>query len=88
MQPTVETSDDELAAPRESLPAESDILERVMTDRLVLEQLPEVICVLDRHQTIVYLSRTVPSYDVADMLGTRASNYVAPEHRDAKRRII
>ena len=87
MQPTVEISDDEITAERESVTAmragtESEILQRVMSDRVVLENLPEVICVLDRHQTIIYLSRTVPSYDVADMLGTRASNYVVPEHRE------
>lgn len=56
---------------------QSDLVQRVFPDQLVVEHLPDAVTVHDRHQTIVYFSGREPGY-----YGKRGSSFVAPEHRD------
>jgi PAS domain S-box-containing protein len=60
---------------------EGELLQRVFGDRMMLDYLPEVVCLLDRNQSITYLSRTVPEKSVDALIGTRAEDSVRPEHR-------
>jgi two-component system, cell cycle sensor histidine kinase and response regulator CckA len=59
------------------------LLQRVMADRLVLEHLPQFVCLLDRNQRIMYLSRTIPGRQVEMLLGMSALQLIPPD--DGKR---
>ena len=61
--------------------AELTLLQRVFSDRVVLEHLPDIVCLLDRDQKVLYLSRTLPGMSVSQLLGRAASSFVLPEHR-------
>jgi PAS domain S-box-containing protein len=63
-------------------PGEAGLLQRVFADRIVLEHLPDFVCLLDRNQTIQYLSRTVPGRDVVAMLGRCAIDFIVLHHRE------
>src|SRR5262245_48331190 len=63
--------------------SELTLLQRVFADRMVLEHLPDIVCVLDRDRKIVYLSRTVPELRVSELLGRSASSFVVEENRAA-----
>ena len=71
--------------PRASRHTRDALVERVLGDRVVLESLPEVVCVLDRCLTLLYLNRAMPGRDLPDLLGTCALDLVAAEHRDRYR---
>jgi two-component system, cell cycle sensor histidine kinase and response regulator CckA len=58
-----------------------EVLERALKDRVVLENLPDYVCLLDRHQTVLYLNRPVRGRALRDTLGLRGSDFVAEEHR-------
>jgi PAS domain S-box-containing protein len=86
----IRPSDAELAEQRRELErthaqemhgTEAELLQRVFEDRVVLDHLPEVVCLLDRDQVVLYLSRTVPSRNLDDVYGTRARDYVLLEQR-------
>src|SRR5262245_53313459 len=62
-------------------PEELTLLQRVFSDRVVLEHLPDIVCVLDRDQKVIYLSRTVPGIPVSALIGRTASSFVLPEQR-------
>jgi two-component system, cell cycle sensor histidine kinase and response regulator CckA len=53
-----------------------ELLQRVLGDRVVLESLPEIVSVLDRDLTILYLNRTVPGRYIGDQIGTCVLDYV------------
>jgi two-component system, cell cycle sensor histidine kinase and response regulator CckA len=83
----IETLLDELdeARPQRSLESmivlrpEAELLQRVLGDRIVLESLPEIVSVLDRDFTILYLNRTVPGRVIADQIGTSVLDYLPLE---------
>lgn len=86
----IETLQDELDALQPQLERASlvvarrdddELLQRVLGDRVVLESLPEVVCVLDRHLTVRYLNRTVPGRHVPELIGTNALDYIPLDTR-------
>jgi PAS domain S-box-containing protein len=84
-----ERSDERQREPREEvLDADSEqtspdasLLRRVLGDRFVLENLPDVVCVLDRQQKILYLNRAVPGRRAIDRIGSSALDYIPPDGR-------
>jgi PAS domain S-box-containing protein len=64
-----------------STTASTRLLQRVMADRLVLEHLPEIVCLLDRNNIILYLSRTVLGRQVEPIIGMSAVAMVMPADR-------
>jgi two-component system cell cycle sensor histidine kinase/response regulator CckA len=89
--PRVDELERELAATRRELEqlrakvkrAEgTELLQRVFGDRMVLEYLPEIVCLLDRNLALIYLSRTIPGRTVSEMLGMSAAELVMPDHRE------
>jgi PAS domain S-box-containing protein len=86
----IETLLDELDALQPQLERESfvvarrtddELLQRVLGDRVVLESLPEVVCVLDRHLTVLYLNRSVPGRYVPELIGTNVLDYISHDAR-------
>jgi len=63
-------------------------LRSLLGDRMVLDALPTVVNVLDQHQKIVYLNRTVPGRDVTELYGTDARKYVAEQDRERYTRVF
>jgi PAS domain S-box-containing protein len=59
------------------------LLQRVMADRLVLDHLPQFVCLLDHDHRILYLSRTIPGRQVEMLLGMSVLQLIPPE--DSKR---
>ncbi|HKP64148.1 MAG TPA: ATP-binding protein [Polyangiales bacterium] len=59
----------------------TELLQRVFSDRMVLEHLPDIVCLVDRNGTIVYLSRTVAGWNVSDMLGRSAFEMISAQDR-------
>jgi PAS domain S-box-containing protein len=60
---------------------EEALLRRVLGDRFVLENLPDIVCVLDRDQKILYLNRAVPGRRAADRIGSSALDYIPLDDR-------
>lgn len=60
---------------------EHDIVRRLLGERLVLENIPDVVCITDREYRILYLNRTVPGRRVEDLIGTRAIDYIEESMR-------
>jgi PAS domain S-box-containing protein len=54
------------------------VLERLLGDRLVLANLPDIVTILDRQHTIVYLNHTIAGRDVNDMIGRNALDFIPP----------
>jgi PAS domain S-box-containing protein len=65
--------------------SEDALLQRVLVDRVVLDSLPEVVCVLDRRLTVLYLNRGIPSRPPANVLGTNVLDVIPPESRGVYR---
>jgi PAS domain S-box-containing protein len=91
----IETLQDELdvlrsESERESLivPRRDDdeLLQRVLGDRIVLESLPEIVCVLDRDFNMLYLNRSVPGRYLPELIGTSVLELIPaathPRYRD------
>jgi PAS domain S-box-containing protein len=55
---------------------QDDLINRLLRDRTVLENLPDIVTVLDRDYRILYLNRTVPGWRVEDVLGTSALEHM------------
>ena len=76
---------DRLLARREPLTAaglcDDELLQRVLGDRVVLESLPEVVCVLDRDLIVLYLNRSVPGRYLPELIGTSVLDYIPLETR-------
>jgi PAS domain S-box-containing protein len=60
---------------------DDELLQRVLGDRVVLESLPEVVCVLDRRLSVLYLNRTVPGRYLPELIGTDVLDYIPVETR-------
>jgi PAS domain-containing protein len=58
---------------------QADLLQRVLGDRIVLESLPEIVSVLDRDLSMLYLNRTVPGRVLEDQIGTCVLDYLPVE---------
>lgn len=48
---------------------------------LLLQHLPNIIVALDRNGTISYINRTEPQFQVVEVIGTKAIDYVPPEQQ-------
>jgi PAS domain S-box-containing protein len=60
---------------------EQDVLRRLLGERVVLENIPDVVCIMDREHRILYLNRTVPPRRVEDLVGTCALDYIEENAR-------
>jgi PAS domain S-box-containing protein len=60
---------------------EAATINRLLGDRRVLENLPDIITISDRDHRIAYLNRSVTSRRVEDVIGTNALDYVPPDQR-------
>ncbi|HKU45061.1 MAG TPA: PAS domain-containing protein [Polyangiales bacterium] len=58
----------------------SSPVDRLLGDRVLLESLPEVVAVLDRDMTLLYLNRTIRGRTTAEMIGGNAQQWILPEH--------
>jgi two-component system cell cycle sensor histidine kinase/response regulator CckA len=87
-QERIEGLERELAALRERVAERGDALNRLLADRVVLENLPDVVSVMDREHRLLYLNHTVRGRTVAEMLGTSVLLYVAPDDRERYARLV
>ncbi|HMI83443.1 MAG TPA: PAS domain-containing protein, partial [Polyangiaceae bacterium] len=62
---------------------EQEVLRRLLGERVVLENIPDIVCILDRDQRILYLNRAVAPLRVEDVLGTSALDYIEEHARPA-----
>ena len=53
-----------------------EVVRRLVGERVVLENIPDVVCIMDQHHRILYLNRTVPGRRVQDLVGTCALDYM------------
>jgi len=54
----------------------------------LLESVPNIISVKDRHHRILYMNHIVPGYRVEDVVGTNALTHVAPEDRERYQQVF
>jgi PAS domain S-box-containing protein len=89
-QARIEALERELAALRQQLAdaprgapraTDDDLLSRVLGKRIVLDSLPEVVCVLDRSMRVLYLNRASPERHVPDLIGTSVLEYIPGEQQ-------
>ncbi len=64
---------------------QGDALKRLLADRVVLENLPDVVCVLDREHRLLYLNHSVRGRSVSEMLGSSVLLYISAEERERYR---
>jgi two-component system, cell cycle sensor histidine kinase and response regulator CckA len=87
--PRIELLEKELAALRQRLaelesaaaPPEQDAVRRLLGERVVLESIPDIVCITDRDHRILYLNRTVPGRKTEDVIGTCAFDYIEEHGR-------
>src|SRR5262245_14672431 len=87
-QARIEALERELAVLRKQLApraAGGGLLSRVLGHPIVLESLPELVCVLDRRLNILYLNRPVPGFNLPDLIGSCVLDYI-PEDAHARYR--
>jgi two-component system, cell cycle sensor histidine kinase and response regulator CckA len=73
----------QLATRESSVPRSAETaLDRLLGDRLVLDNLPDVVAVMDRQHTILYLNHTILGRDARDMVGTSALTYISTSERE------
>jgi PAS domain S-box-containing protein len=63
-------------------------LNRLLGDRLVLENLPDVVTVMDREHRLLYLNHTIESRNLASIVGTSALDYIPPEDHASYQRLF
>jgi PAS domain S-box-containing protein len=61
--------------------AKEEVVRRLLGERVVLENIPDVVCITDRAHRIVYLNRTTPPRRVEDLVGTCALDFIEPHAR-------
>ena len=54
----------------------AEAVRRLLGERVVLENIPDIVCITDRAHRILYLNRTVPGRRVEDVIGTSALEYI------------
>jgi two-component system cell cycle sensor histidine kinase/response regulator CckA len=73
----------QLAAVHTSAPRTVEtMVERLLGDQLVLAHLPDIVTILDRQHTILFMNRTVPGRTVSDAVGKSVLHYL-PEDQVA-----
>jgi two-component system cell cycle sensor histidine kinase/response regulator CckA len=60
---------------------EGDAIRRLLGERVVLEDIPDIVCIMDREHRILYLNRTVPGLRVEDRIGTCSLDYIEEHDR-------
>jgi PAS domain S-box-containing protein len=60
----------------------------LLADRVVLENLPDIVSVMDREHRILYLNQTVRGRTVSEMMGSNVLLYVAPDNRERYARLV
>jgi two-component system, cell cycle sensor histidine kinase and response regulator CckA len=60
---------------------EGDPIRRLLGERVVLEDIPDIVCIMDREHRILYLNRTVPGLRVEDRIGTCSLDYIDEHDR-------
>ena len=60
---------------------EADAVRRLLGERVVLENIPDIVCIMDREHRILYQNRTVPGRRVEDLIGTCALDYLEEHAR-------
>jgi PAS domain S-box-containing protein len=58
-----------------------DAVQRLLRDRRVLDNLPDVVAVTDRQHRLLYLNHSVPERDARAMIGTSALEYIPEAQR-------
>ena len=66
--------------PRAERPDE-EVIRRLVGERVVLENIPDIVCIMDRDHHILYLNRTVAPRRVEDLIGTCALDYIEAHAR-------
>jgi PAS domain S-box-containing protein len=61
---------------------EREVVRRLLGERVVLENIPDVVCITDRDHRILYLNRTVPGRRVEDLIGTSALDFIEGHARE------
>jgi PAS domain S-box-containing protein len=64
---------------------EQEVVRRLLGERVVLENIPDVVCIVDRGHRILYLNRTVPGRRLEDVIGTCALDYIEEHVRSEYR---
>ncbi|MET0595325.1 MAG: ATP-binding protein, partial [Polyangiaceae bacterium] len=59
-----------------------DVVRRLLGGRVLLENIPDIVCISDRGHRVVYLNRTVPGRRLEDVIGTLTTDYI-DEHARA-----
>jgi two-component system cell cycle sensor histidine kinase/response regulator CckA len=87
--PRIEELENEIAAlrrrvaelePRLERP-EQEVVRRLLGERVVLENIPDIVCITDREHRILYLNRTVAPRRVEDLIGTCSLDYIEEHAR-------
>jgi two-component system cell cycle sensor histidine kinase/response regulator CckA len=60
---------------------EEDVVRRLLGERVVLENIPDVVCITNREHRILYLNRTVPGRRVEEMIGTCSLDHLEDHAR-------
>ena len=60
---------------------EQEAVRRLLRERVVLENIPDIVCVMDLDHRILYLNRTVPGRRVEDLLGGCALDFIEKHDR-------
>ena len=63
-------------------------LNRLLGDRLVLANLPDIVTVMDREHRLLYLNHTVEGRELASIVGTSALAYIPPEDHASYQRLF
>ncbi|MBI1824125.1 MAG: response regulator [Nitrospirae bacterium] len=50
--------------------------------RILVENSPDGICILDRSATILYINRVLPQFRIEDIIGTNALLYISEDQRE------
>src|SRR6185503_5225879 len=66
--------------PRAERP-DQEVIRRLVGERVVLENIPDIVCIMDRGHHILYLNRTVAPRRVEDLIGTCALDYIEAHAR-------
>jgi PAS domain S-box-containing protein len=58
-----------------------DVVRQLLGERIVLENIPDIVCIMDREHRILYLNRTVAPRRVEDLIGTCSLDYIEEQAR-------
>lgn len=77
----------ELARSRESLPprGENPAVARLLADRTVLANLPDIILLLDADLRVLYINRVLPGRSIDEFVGRSVLEHLAPSAREIHR---